>query len=29
MLEDDLCSHQTKLEILSQNELAVLQNSYR
>ena len=29
MLEDHLCLHQTKLEILSQKELTVLQNNYR
>ena len=26
MMEDNLCSHQTELEVLSQKELAVLQN---
>ena len=29
MLKDYLCLHQTKLDLLSQNELTVLQNNYR
>ena len=28
MLKDNLCSHQTKLEVLTQNKLTVLQNKH-
>ena len=29
MLEDNLCSHQTKLEVLSRKKQMVLHNKYR
>ena len=29
ILEDNLCSHQTKLEVLSQTELTLLKKKYR